>query len=133
MKETLKIVRWKTTLAQVALAAVPALAQAAEAAPAPATNTPDLAGLVQPVVDTLLGKYGWLAAVVAGIGALRIVFKPLMLALESYVAATKGADAVARLQQFESGPVFKVIAVVLDFGASVKLPVIKASTSGNGK
>jgi hypothetical protein len=59
------------------------------------------------------------------------VFKPLMLALESYVAATKGADAVARLQQFESGPVFKVIAVVLDFGASVKLPVIKASTTNS--
>src|SRR5258706_15776313 len=90
MKETLKIVRWKTTLALVALAAAPALAQAAEAGTASATNTSDLAGLVQPVLDTLLGKYGWLAAVVAGIGALRIVFKPLMLALESYVAATKG-------------------------------------------
>jgi hypothetical protein len=132
MKETLKIVRWKTTLALVALAAAPALAQGAEAATVPAT-TPGLTGLVQPVVDTLLGKYGWLAAVVAGIGALRIVFKPLMLALESYVAATKGADAVARLQQFESGPVFKVIAVVLDFGASVKLPVIKASTVTTNK
>ena len=125
MKETFKTARVKVIALGLTLAAVPALAQAS--APA-TTTTPDLAGLIQPVLDALLGKYGWLAAVVAGIGALRIVFKPLMLALESYVSATKGADAVARLQQFESGPVFKVIAVVLDFGASVKLPVIKAST-----
>src|ERR1041384_4715513 len=36
---------------------------------------------LQPLLDGLAGKYGWLTMVILLIGSLRILFKPLMLAL----------------------------------------------------
>src|SRR5439155_8369299 len=49
--------------------------------PAP---TPD-PGLLQPLVDGLTGKYGWLTTVLLAISSLRILFKPLMLVVENTV------------------------------------------------
>jgi len=36
-------------------------------------------GVLQPLLDGLLGKYGWLTTALLVIGSLRILFKPVML------------------------------------------------------
>ncbi len=96
-------------------------ASASEAADAAvATNENPL----QPLLDGILGKYGWATTVVLVIGSLRIVFKPVMLALENYVKQTPGTIDDERLAKFEAGPIYKIIAFLLDLGASVKLPLI---------
>jgi len=77
----------------------------------------------QPVIDGLAGKYGWLTTVLLAIGSLRILFKPVMLVVEN--ALKNDPAKYAAIQKFEAGPVYKVIATVLDVGASIKLPLVK--------
>jgi len=79
---------------------------------------------LQPLLDGLLGKYGWLTTVILIVGSLRILFKPVMLALENYVRQTPSPNDDERLAKFEAGPVYKIIAFLLDFGASIKLPLV---------
>lgn len=74
---------------------------------------------------TLVTKFPWLVTVLLVMGGLRMVFKPLMLAIEWYVKQTPGeADDVA-IMKFQAGPIYKVLSIALDFLASVKLPVVK--------
>jgi hypothetical protein len=80
----------------------------------------------QPLFDGLAGKNGWLTTVVLVIGSLRLVFKPVMVAIENYVKQTPNPADDARIAKFEAGPVYKLVAFVLDFGASIKLPAIVA-------
>ena len=82
-------------------------------------------GAFQPFIDGLLGKYGWLTTVLLAIGSLRILFKPLMLALENYVRQTPTPTDDARLAKFEAGTIYKLIAFLVDLGASIKLPPLK--------
>ena len=86
-----------------------------DSSPGPDAITPLLVGLA--------GKYGWLTTVILSIGSLRIICKPLMLALEN--ALQSNPDKLARLQQFEAGPIYKTLAFILDLGASIKLPLVK--------
>jgi hypothetical protein len=83
---------------------------------------------LQPFLDGLAGKYGWMTTVILVIGSLRILFKPVMLAIESYVKQTPSESDDARLAKFEGGFIYKTIAFALDFGASIKLPLIKPPT-----
>src|SRR5947208_13160682 len=80
-------------------------------------------GVLQPLVDGLLGKYGWLTTVLLAIGSLRILFKPVMLVVENTVKNDPAKSAA--IQKFEAGPLYKTIATVLDVGASIKLPLVK--------
>ncbi|HEV8182639.1 MAG TPA: hypothetical protein VGQ61_09730, partial [Candidatus Angelobacter sp.] len=79
----------------------------------------------QPVIDGLLGKYGWLTTVLLAIGSLRILFKPVMLVVEN--ALKNDPAKYAAVQRFEAGPIYKTIATVLDVGASIKLPLLSQS------
>jgi hypothetical protein len=88
---------------------------------------------LQPLVDGLAGKYGWITTVILVIGCLRVLFKPVMLAIESYVKQTPGEADDARIAKFEAGVVYKAIAFVLDFGASIKLPLVTPSTKPEEK
>lgn len=105
--------------------ALPSIGLGQAAAPAldPQPSLPIDPGVVQPLLDGLLGKYGWLTTVLLVIGALRILFKPIMLAVES--ALKNDPVKLAAVQRFEAGPIYKVIATVLDVGASIKLPLVK--------
>src|SRR5580765_2542983 len=80
-------------------------------------------GVLQPVIDGLAGKYGWLTTALLVIGSLRILFKPLMLVAEN--ALKNDPAKLAAIQQFEASPIYKTIATVLDVGASIKLPLVK--------
>ena len=103
------------------LAATTALAQTND--PFAATEPGVAGGILQPLLDGLLGKYGWLTTVLLAIGALRILFKPIMLVVEN--ALKNDPAKFAAIQKFEAGPIYKVIATVLDVGASIKLPLVK--------
>ena len=76
-----------------------------------------------PLLDGLLGKYGWLTTVLLAVGSFRILFKPIMLVLEN--AVKNDPAKFAAVQKFEAGPIYKTIATVLDVGASIKLPLVK--------
>jgi len=88
---------------------------------------PDIDPL-QPLLDAAASKYGWVMKVVVVIGSLRIVFKPLMLAIENFVKQTASPTADAKLAKFEAGPIYKAICVALDLGASIKLPLVAQAT-----
>jgi len=109
----------------MAQSAPPPLPDASSAAPA--IDPGSAAGLAVGVVDSFLnglaGKYGWITTVVMVIGTLRLLFKPIFSAIENAVA--NDPAKCAALQKFEAGPIYKAIAFVLDFGASIKL---KAAT-----
>src|SRR5438067_2127466 len=85
--------------------------------------TPVDPGVLTPLIDGLLGKYGWLTTVLLAIGSLRILFKPVMLVVENTVK--NDPEKFAAIQKFEAGPIYKTIATVLDVGASIKLPLVK--------
>ena len=102
------------------LSTITCLAQVSEPAAPPPPVDP---GVLQPLLDGLAGKYGWLTTVLLAIGSLRILFKPIMLVIEN--ALSNDPVKYAAIQKFEAGPVYKTIATVLDFGASIKLPLVK--------
>ena len=83
---------------------------------------PPDANPLQALCNGLAGNYGWLTTVVLVIGSLRIVFKPIMLALENYVRQTPTVADDERLAKFEAGIIYKALAFLLDFAASIKLP-----------
>jgi hypothetical protein len=83
----------------------------------------DAVNALEPLLDGLAGKYGWLTTVILCVGSLRILCKPLMVALEN--ALQSDPEKLARLQKFEAGPVYKTLAFILDLGASIKLPLVK--------
>ena len=85
-------------------------------------------GVLTPLIDGLLGKYGWLTTVLLAIGSLRILFKPIMLVLEN--ALKNDPAKLAAIQNFEAGPMYKTIATLLDLGASIKLPLVKPPDPG---
>lgn len=107
------------------LALLLAAAGAVAAAQVQETTPPaaDASNALGPLLDGLAGKYGWLTTVILCVGSLRIVCKPLMLALEN--ALQSDPEKLARLQKFEAGPVYKTLAFILDLGASIKLPLVK--------
>src|SRR5258707_13822440 len=122
-----RILRLATCLAMLALATVHA--QTAGPVPDPSSiiqnpsSIPVDPGVLQPLLDGLLGKYGWLTTVLLAIGSLRILFKPVMLVVENTVK--NDPAKFAAIQKFEAGPIYKTIATVLDVGASIKLPLVK--------
>lgn len=101
---------------------MPAMAQ--DPAPVASPAVTAVTNPLQSVIDGLLGKYGWLATVIMVIGTLRIVAKPIMMAIENAVA--NDPEKLAKLQGFEAGPIFKTISFILDMGASIKLPATLA-------
>ena len=117
----MKPTRLLTVLTLSTFWAITVLAQTND--PLAATEPGVGGGILQPLLDGLLGKYGWLTTVLLAIGALRILFKPIMLVVEN--ALKNDPAKFAAIQKFEAGPIYKVIATVLDVGASIKLPLVK--------
>jgi hypothetical protein len=108
----------KTSLILTAALTIAGVAQhagAQDVSPAPTTDNP-----LQPVMDGLMGKYGWIATVLIVIGTLRILLKPVMAAIEK--AVENDPARLAALQKFEAGPIFAAVSFALDLGASIKLP-----------
>lgn len=81
----------------------------------------DIAALILQLAE----KYPAVIAVVSVIGVLRVIFKPIMSVIEAYIAYTPDKGDDAKLEEVKSSKVYKAVAFVLDWFASVKLPVKK--------
>jgi hypothetical protein len=76
----------------------------------------------------LVAQHPWLATVLLAVGSLRLLLKPIMLAIEWYTKQTPNPDDDVAILKFEAGPVYKWIAIGLDVIGSVKLPALKPPT-----
>ena len=72
-------------------------------------------------VLSLVHNHPWLANVILAIGSFRLVLKPIMLGIEYYTKQTPNPDDDVAVLKFESGPIYKVLAIGLDFIGSIKL------------
>lgn len=73
----------------------------------------------------LLQNYPWIQHVVAILIVCRIVFKPLFAILSKYVELTVEEDDNVKLKKFMKTKTYKMLAFIVDLGASIKLPKIK--------
>jgi hypothetical protein len=83
-------------------------------------------GAVSTFLESVARNYPWVTVALLVVGALRVVFKPVMMLLDSYVKANCSSEEYARIQSFESGSIYKWICFGLDLVGSVKLPVVSA-------
>jgi hypothetical protein len=77
------------------------------------------------VIVGLVTQFPWLATALLVIGGLRLVLKPLMLAIEWYAKSTPNPNDDVAVLKFQAGPIYKWLAIGLDVIGSVKLPAIK--------
>lgn len=82
-----------------------------------------LEGLKQ-LIEAYVGNYGWLAAFVTWVGTARLIFKPIMTAIESIVAATDTKEDDKRLEEIKKSKVYYWLLYFLDYFASIKAPVM---------
>lgn len=87
-------------------------------------------GAVSSFLEGVAKNYPWLTVVLLVVGGLRVVFKPVMTLLDSYIKANCSADEYARIQSFEAGPIYRWLCFGFDLVGSVKLPVIGVKPSG---
>lgn len=81
---------------------------------------------VKPLIEALAGHYGKVAqivgAVAAAMGLVRIIFKPLMVAIEQIVKDTPSQKDDVILNKVETSKAFQIFTFVLDYVLSIKLP-----------
>ena len=82
----------------------------------------ELGMLIQPVVDALCFKYGWLVGVISYIGILRVTFKPLIAAIEVAVKQTESKKDDELLEKFEKSSTYFWVMWILDLFSSVRIP-----------
>lgn len=78
----------------------------------------DLIGIILGLVE----KYPAVSSVLLVIGTMRAIFKPLMALAHAYVGSTSSKKDDEKLQEVEQSKIYKGIAFVLDYFASIKLP-----------
>src|ERR1051325_2374103 len=102
--------------------------------PDPATQTLP-AGVWTAFIVGRVTQHPWLATVLLAIGSLRIVLKPIMLAIEWYTKQTPNPDDDVAVLKFEAGPIYKWLSIGLDVLGSIKLPVLtgRGTTPGPGR
>jgi hypothetical protein len=92
-------------------------------------GTPD-STLLQPLLDTLAARHGWLACAMVWVGTLRTAFKPLSgevaglldRAIARVVETEDTADDLM-LQRMFGSAWYRALAFALDLIASIKLPL----------
>jgi hypothetical protein len=77
--------------------------------------------LVSGGAAALLAKFPILASVFMIMGALRAVLKPLMALFRAFVAYTPSKADDVLPDQVEASPLYKGVAFVLDYLASIKI------------
>lgn len=97
---------------------------AQDSAPAAATTNAVLetAGAVaQPFIVSFAQEYPWLLTTLALIATLRLVFKPIVSALEAWVRSTPSTEDDATFERVTHARWFKVAAWLLDYLGSIKV------------
>lgn len=70
----------------------------------------------------LVGKYPVIATVIAIVGILRIVIKPLVSIMENVAAATETKADDVVVEKVKTSAIYKGLVWLIDYVASVKLP-----------
>lgn len=70
----------------------------------------------------MVGKYPVVASILVVIGTLRVLFKSIRIAAESFVAETPTKKDDAKLEEIKISKVYIFIAKFFDLFASIKLP-----------
>jgi hypothetical protein len=78
--------------------------------------------LIEPLIIAYSGKYGVIVQVIAVIGSLRAIMKPIVSAISSYVKSTPKLTDDAKLEKIMNNKVVKFILFLLDWIASIKMP-----------
>ncbi len=82
----------------------------------------DTAAVVaQPFIVGLAAKHPWLVSLLAVVATLRLVFKPIMSAVEAYVKSTPSATDDEWVAKAQHSPAFRAFAWVLDYLGSIKV------------
>lgn len=79
------------------------------------------AEFLKPLLEAYAGQYGWAVTALTYIGTARVIFKPLMTAIESVVVATPSKSDDSKLAVMKKSALYKGLVWVLDFLGSVKL------------
>lgn len=92
-------------------------------------GTPELSTLLQPLLDTLSARHGWIVCAMVWMGTMRTAFKPLSgklsSLLERAIARAAETDDTADdlvLQRMFGSVWYRALAFGLDLCASIKLP-----------
>lgn len=77
---------------------------------------------LQPMLESLSGKYGPLLQGLTIMASLRLVFKPLMSALDGLVEIIPGDGDNKLLDKIKCSKYYKGVVFMVDYFASIKLP-----------
>ena len=120
------------------LALIVLLAVSAPVAHAQAT-TPDLSAAapaagsdaIASFIGAFAGSHPWLVTLASIVGALRLVFKPIVTGVEAYVRSTPSTADDQFIDKVEHSSAFKAVAWCLDYFGSIKLgPQFTAKPKG---
>lgn len=73
------------------------------------------------LIEAYGGQYGIVVQLVAILGSVRLVVKPLMTAYESYVASTPDTSDDKRLEDIKASTWYYWLIFMLDWFASIKI------------
>lgn len=129
MHKTLRSLALLAAIFTIALAALsfiasPAFSQETATAPAASLNSAAIetaAAVAQPFIVTAAQKWSWLITVLAAVGALRLVFKPIMSGVELYVKSTPQASDDEALARVQHSAAFRAFAWLVDYLGSIKV------------
>lgn len=76
---------------------------------------------MEPLIIAFAEKYPVAVTILAGVGVLRAIFKPIMSVARAYVQSTKSTDDDLKLDEVESSKAFKALAWLVDYVASIKI------------
>lgn len=88
------------------------------------------AAVAQPFIVGFAQKHPWLLTVLAAIATLRLVFKPIMSAVEAYVKSTPSTGDDEFVARARHSPAFKAFAWLLDYLGSIKVGPQRAKAEG---
>lgn len=74
---------------------------------------------------TLISANPTLLKIVVLMGTLRLILKPIMVAIDSIVVATPSTSDNALWEKVKASGPYKILALVLDYVGSIKLPEAK--------
>lgn len=82
---------------------------------------PAVPDFITTFITSFATSHPWVTTLLAVVGALRLLFKPIMTAIENYVRSTPDTGDDAKLEAAKASPIFKAIRFILDYGASIKI------------
>lgn len=76
---------------------------------------------MEQIIIDLVTKYPKIVSILAAIGTLRLVFKPVMVALSQIVVSTETKKDDELLAKVEKSKIYKAFVFALDYIASIKI------------